>query len=127
MYFDPHDLEAIIKTIGAIQSNVKWKLGKAEPHLAKRIRLGHLPEGSTLANYEEIIGSVTSNPATKVYAYIYDQTTYPTLTATVESRIWLVMIGMDGILETAFPPDNPDRYLSNNPFVYLGILEELLQ
>jgi hypothetical protein len=41
-------------------------------------------------------------------------------------RLWLVMMRMDGILETSFPPDDPEKYLNNNYFTYLGIMEELL-
>jgi hypothetical protein len=37
------------------------------------------------------------------------------------------MIGIDGILETAFPPENPSNYLSNTNFKYIGVLEELLK
>ncbi len=37
------------------------------------------------------------------------------------------MIGIDGILETAFPHEDPNNYLSNPNFIYLGILEELLK
>jgi hypothetical protein len=61
-----------------------------------------------------------------VSSQVYDQVIYPTLTATVEDRLWLVMMRMDGILETSFPPDDPEKYLNNNYFIYLGIMEELL-
>lgn len=37
------------------------------------------------------------------------------------------MIGVDGILETAFPPENPSKYLSNPNFIHIGILEDLLK
>jgi hypothetical protein len=62
----------------------------------------------------------------KTYVFIYDQFMYPTLTAVVDKQLWLVMIGIDGVLETAFPPDNPQKYLSNDAFIYLGILQDLL-
>ena len=38
---------------------------------------------------------------------------------------WLVMIGLDGIMETAFPPENPAIYLAHLRFQRLGTLEEL--
>lgn len=37
------------------------------------------------------------------------------------------MIGIDGILETSFPPKDPHNYLSNPNFVYIEILEDLLK
>ena len=126
MSIDPRDLEKVIQAIIVDRSEIQWKPGKAQPHLAKRIRLGHLPENSTLANYEAVIANVKSNQKANVYAYIYDRIIYPTLTAMVEDRLWLVMMSMDGILKTSFPPDNPSEYLNSNYFVYLGIMEELL-
>jgi hypothetical protein len=126
MYIDPRDLEKVIQAIIVNQAEIQWKPGKAQPHLAKRIRLGHLPENSTLADSEVVIATVTSNRKANVYAYVYDQVIYPTLTAIVEDRLWLVMMRMDGILETSFPPDDPEKYLNNNYFTYLGIMEELL-
>lgn len=118
MYIDPRDLEKVIQAIIVNQAEIQWKPGKAQPHLAKRIRLGHLPENSTLADYEAVIATVTSNPTANVYAYIYDRVIYPTLTAIVADRLWLVMIGIDGIMETSFPPDDPKKYLNNSCFVY---------
>ena len=126
MNIDPRDLEKVIQAIIINQCTIQWKPGKAQPHLAKRIRLGHLPENSTLADYEAVITTVTSNGKANIYAYIYDRVMYPTLTAIVEDRLWLVMMRMDGILETSFPPDDPEKYLNNNYFIYLGIMEELL-
>jgi hypothetical protein len=48
------------------------------------------------------------------------------LVATINSEKWLVMIGLDGVMETAFPPDGMERYLSNDGFVYLGLLGDFL-
>jgi hypothetical protein len=36
------------------------------------------------------------------------------------------MIGMDGVMETAFPPDDPEQYLSNSAFTHLGLQSEIL-
>jgi hypothetical protein len=44
----------------------------------------------------------------------------------IENKLWLVMIGMDSILETAFPPESPNNYLSNKAFIFLGSLEDLV-
>ncbi|MCY7369092.1 MAG: hypothetical protein LH474_13180 [Chamaesiphon sp.] len=126
MNFESHDLSKVIKAIIVNRDQIQWKAGKAEAHLAKRIRLGHLAENATLADYETIINRVTNDRQARVYVYIYDQILYPTLTTIVEDRLWLVMMGIDGVMETAFPPDNPDKYLNKTAFVYLRILEELL-
>ncbi len=36
------------------------------------------------------------------------------------------MFSLEGIMETAFPPHNPEKYLKNNPFFYIGKLQEFL-
>ncbi len=121
------DLDIVINAILQAQKQVTWKLGKAYPHLRKRISLGHLPENATIETYEEVIHRVLTNTHANVYIYCYQPLIYPTLTSTIDDKLWLVMLGIDGILETAFPPENPDTYLSNSAFTYLGILENLLK
>jgi hypothetical protein len=122
---NPQELQKIIQAISLIQKNIQWKPQKAEPHLQKRIRLGHLPENATLETYEIIIATIVANPDSQVYIYRYQQLIYPTITLSLNNTLWLVMIGLDGILETAFPPSNPQQYLSNPAFIYIGNLKEL--
>jgi hypothetical protein len=121
------DLDRTIKAILRTQNHIQWKLGKANPHLAKRIRLGHLPESSTIVEYEELIHQVLTDSKAKVYIYLYESIIYPTITSIIKEKLWLVMIGTDGILETAFPPEDPSNYVSNPNFICIGILEELLK
>jgi hypothetical protein len=115
----------ILEAIGKVRKVIIWKPGKADNHLVKRIRLGHLPGDATLEQYNTIITFVVNSPDARVYGYIYGEKIYPTLVANVENRLWLVMIGLDGVLETAFPPDDPEGYLSNSNFGYLGSVKEL--
>ncbi|NBD31896.1 MAG: hypothetical protein GVY17_02705 [Cyanobacteria bacterium] len=118
------DVEEIIQVILKAQRKIQWKPQKAHPHLKKRIRLGHLPEDATIATYEAIILQVLMNPKGKVYVYRDESLLYPTVTSTIDGQLWLVILGMDSILETAFPPNNPKTYLGNRAFIYLGILED---
>jgi len=41
-------------------------------------------------------------------------------------RVWLVMLGLDGVLETGFPPESPESYLADESFIYLGLLKDLV-
>lgn len=118
-------LTGVFQAIGKVRELIIWKQGKADSHLAKRIRLGHLPDDATLEQYNTIIAFVVNSPDANVYLYVYGETIYPTLVANVENQLWLVMIGLDGVLETAFPPDDPEGYLSNSAFIYLGSVKEL--
>jgi hypothetical protein len=115
----------ILEAIGKVRKVIIWKPGKADSHLVRRILKGHLPDGATLEQYNTIITFVVNNPDANVYGYLYGGKIYPTLVANVENQLWLVMIGLDGVLETAFPPNDPEGYLSNRGFNNLGSVKEL--
>lgn len=116
---------AIVEAINRAQNNIRWKPGKSVQHLAKRIRLGHLPAGATLLEYETIIAAVLHSTNANLYLFFHDDTPYPTLVALIEGIDWLVMVGLDGVIETAFPPSNPDHYLADPAFVFVGLFKEL--
>jgi hypothetical protein len=116
---------AITEAVQRAQAKIYWKPSKDIQHLTKRIRLGHLPAGATLAEYETVITAVLNDSEAKVYLFLYENIPYPTLVTTVENKDWLVMIGMDGVIETAFPPNNTETYLADPAFVYVGISGEL--
>jgi hypothetical protein len=122
----PSELDRVIQAILKAQNHLQWKPAKAYPHLMKRIRLGHLPENATIEIYEAIIRQVLNNPTANVYVYRYESFIYPTATSIISGKLWLVMIDIDSVLETAFPPEKPNNYLANQAFTYLGILEDLL-
>lgn len=115
----------ITEAIRRLRERVRWKPGKNSQHLAKRIDLGHLPVGATLAEYEALIMRVVRTSTAEVFVYRWGTTIYPTIIAEVETVRWLVMVGLDGVMETAFPPEDPEIYLANPWFQRLGTLEEL--
>lgn len=117
----------IANAIRRVQAGVRWKLGKGPRHLTKRIRQGHLPPTTTLAEYEAIILAIVSHPDAFVYVYRYGSTDYPMLVAPYKGRVWLVMFSLDGVIETAFPPDQPDSYFSDDPkYIPVGPAKEIL-
>lgn len=116
---------AILQAIARVREQIIWKPGKATSHLLKRIRLGHLPDDASLDRYNAIITAVANSPEANVYVYVYGETIYPTLVANADNKVWLVMISVEGVLETAFPPDRAESYLANSNFVYLGSVKEL--
>jgi hypothetical protein len=116
---------AVIKAIRHAQTKIQWKPGKDARHLTKRIRLGHLPAEATLTEYETVINAILNDNEAKVYLFLYDNNPYPTVVATVQHRVWLVMIGLNGLMETAFPPNDPETYLADPAYVYVGDLKEL--
>jgi hypothetical protein len=115
----------ITDAIRRLRERVRWRPGKNTQHLAKRIALGHLPFETTLAEYEVTIIRVISTSPAEVFVYRWGETVYPTVVAEVEGVRWLVMVGLDSVMETAFPPEDPETYLANLRFQRLGTLEEL--
>lgn len=80
-----------------------------------------------MIEYEAIIRAVASHPKAFIYVYRYESTDYPTVVAPYEGQIWLVMVGPDGIMETAFPPDDADGYFVMDPrYIPVGSIEELM-
>lgn len=121
-----NDLKNIINAVILVRNKIQWKPNKEQSHLLKRIKLGHLPRNASLITYEEIIQKVIFNPESQLYIFRDNDFIYPTITFTIETTMWLVMFSIDGIMETAFPPSNPQKYLSNNSFICIGSLKEFL-
>jgi len=54
----------ITEAICRLRERVRWRPGKDTQHLAKRIELGQLPVGTTLAEYDAIfIGAISPSTA----------------------------------------------------------------
>lgn len=115
----------VVEALRQLRVQVRWRPGKALQHLAKRSALGHLPPEATMAEYEALIQAIVQTPAAEVLVYQWGETAYPTVVAEVDGVRWLVMLGMDGVMETAFPPADPTMYLGDPRFTRLGTLEEL--
>ena len=84
-----------------------------------------MPPATSLTEYEAIINAVLRNPDAIVYVFQYNDIFYPTIVALYQEQVWLVMFGMNGIMETAFPPDDPDTYFQDPKNHQLGPIQEL--
>jgi len=115
----------VVAAIRLVQARVRWKPGKAQQHLQKRIALGHLDPEAQLDDYEAVISALVHNAYAEVYVYVFDDQTYPVVVGTVGNQRWLAIFGLDGVMETAFPPTDASSYLSDSRFVRLGTLQEL--
>jgi hypothetical protein len=73
----------VTDAIHRLREGVLWRLGKEAQHLAKRIELGHLPVGTTLADYEAIVIRVISTSTAGVFVYRWGESLYPTVVAEV--------------------------------------------
>ena len=116
----------IASAIRSVQSQVRWRPGSAARHLLKRRLRGHLPADATLDDYEHIILTVLEDAHAQVYTYWHNDTPYVAIVAVVQSRHWLVMFALDGLMESAYVVEHPDRYLSKPVFEPMGSLSEVL-
>ena len=116
----------VADAIRQIRSEIRWRPGKDKAHLAKRIERGHLPPETSLDEYYAIIRLVLTHPEAVVYVFQFGEIFYPTVVALYENQIWLVMFGMDGTMETAFPPDRPDTYFSSPKYHWIGSIQEIV-
>jgi len=114
---------AAIRMVG---HHVRWKPGKDIQHLEKRIRRGHLAQGTSLAQYNQLIQKVLNEPESNVYHYPFGQDDYFSVTNEIDAKPWLVLVSAKGIMETAFPPDDLQDYIVQSKYVFLGKLKELL-
>ena len=116
----------IASAIRSVQSRVRWRAGSAARHLLKRKLRGHLPAGATLSDYERVILTVLEDAHARVYVYRHDDVPYVVIVAVVQDRNWLVMFSLDGLIESAYVVENPDRYLSKSVFEMVGLLNEVI-
>ena len=116
----------IAKAIKSVRLQVHWKPDSAVRHLRKRRRRGHLPPTAKIKDYERIILTVVQEESAQVYRYWYNHVPYVTIVAAVEGQQWLVMFAYDGVLESAFVLERPERYLNKPGFERVGLLSEVV-
>ena len=105
------DIQKIIDSM--IANRPQWKLGKLETHLEKRKRQGQIPQNWTAEDYNDFIIEIVTNPDVEVYRYWLPsfQKSY----VVFGLPKWVVIVGEDGIMETAFEIDREDYYSYLNP------------
>lgn len=81
-----------------------WKSEELlERHLTKRIKKEHIPENWTTEDYNSKITEIINNKENDLYEY--SQPDFPQKYYIFGDKTWIVMVGEDGKMETAFPPD----------------------
>jgi hypothetical protein len=116
----------LVKAIQANLTQIHWKPGSAVRHLLKRRLRGHLLPEAGLEDYEQIIRIVLTDPQAQVYVYVHETIPYGVVVAVIDSRHWLVMFALDGVLETAFIVEHPASYLNKSAFQLIGRLSEVM-
>jgi hypothetical protein len=102
----------------------KWKGGPASitNHLQRRKKRGHLPPNATESDLIQKGMEVLQSAGSTVYEYVPSGTLY-----FVVHEEWAVFFDEEGLWDTAFPPDVPERYFaSTKGYKILGKLSELI-
>lgn len=115
----------IVAAINHMRERIRWKPDRAVIHLQKRKRRGHLPETAVLADYEHINSQVLQDSSAQLYSYWYNRVPYIVIVGIIHDKHWLVMFSDDGVLESAFVVERPERYLNNPGFERIGRLGEV--
>jgi hypothetical protein len=123
----PAELERLIDALKRLREKVRWKPGKDIAHLNKRLRMGHLAPHATLEEYIGIISELVHNGQNIVYLYEVGENHDYAVSGFIHDRIWLVIFGSQGLMETAFPPVDMEDYAERRGFVLLGQIEEVMR
>ena len=105
------DIQKIIDSM--IESSPQWKVGKLAVHLEKRKRQGQIPQDWTAEDYNNFIVEIVTNPEVEVYRYWLPNFQQSYFVFGLPK--WIVIVGEDGIMETAFEIDREDYYSYLNP------------
>lgn len=70
--------------------------------------------------------TILGDTEAEVYIYWHFDTPYVAIVSILQSQHWLAMFGMDGLMESAYIVENPNRYLSKPVFDLIGPLSEVL-
>lgn len=108
--------------LSALEKRIRWKPGKGEKHLEKRRAMGHLPQSFSLEDYNALISKLIADEANMVYLYTFGTERYYAVRGKLRQVDWIVIFGKDGIMETAFPPQDIDGYIERRGFRPLGEL-----
>lgn len=118
--------QQIVAAIRAVRTTIRWKPGKDIQHLNTRKDHGHLPKTATIDDYHDIIRNILLDSDSEVYLYHFGSRAYLAVVAKVDGKTWLVMFGLDGLMETAFVVEWPEHYLNRREFEFVGTLGALM-
>ena len=115
------------KALLAVRSRVRWKTGKDLRHLEKRKLLRHLPPDASMEDYNDLIAGIAHDDTAFVYDYLFGVKEYFAVAGVVDGTDWLVIFSLDGLMETAFPPDDMGWYIADQRMVTVGRVGDILK
>ncbi|GEM_PF-1488644 len=107
-----------------LNNGLTWKPEKLESHLEKRKGLGHVPDTWTIKDYENKIREILKDERTEIYRYYKEGFKQNFFVYGLPD--WIVMIGENGVMETAFIIDRTlysDYLVEEQGYKKLGRIE----
>jgi hypothetical protein len=80
---------------------------------------------ASLTDYETVIYRVLEATDASIYVYYMGESSYLSIAAWLDGRLWLVIASFEGIMETAFVVENPKAHLERTAFQYVGKMDEV--
>ena len=91
-----------------LENGPVWKPGSLEKHVNKRKRRGHIPKDWTDEDYNNKILQILSDANLEIYLHHFER--YSQYFFAYGLPDWLVIVGEDGIMETAYLVDEEPFY-----------------
>ena len=105
------DIRSVIDDM--VRNGPKWKPNKLVAHLEKRKRQEQIPPDWTAEDYNNWIIRIVTDGSTEIYRYWLPHFQKSYLVFGLPK--WIVIVGEDGIMETAFEIDRQSYYEYLNP------------
>jgi hypothetical protein len=106
-----------------IKHGPKWKEGQDSLHFEKRRVRGHIPLDWHLKDYNNLIIGLAKESGNETY--LYSKQTFEQRYFVIGDGSWIFIIGENEVMETAFPPNHYQRYLSEEGYQFLGTIKEV--
>lgn len=116
----------VAEALRQVRTQRRWKPDRDIAHLRKRQRKGHLPAEASMEAYNRLIQDLIHASTSLTYRYPVGENCYYAVRGKAGDREWLVIFDAQGVLETAFPPTDMERYLNSQGFEYVGTVGEVL-
>lgn len=78
------------ETLAALQDRVRWRPGKLQDHLTKRIAFGHLPSAAGPEDYQNVIRNLLHDGENVVYSCSFGQSEYFAVAGMYAGRAWVL-------------------------------------
>ena len=95
---EPPGNAAVVAALRQLRRQLRWRPGKAQQHVGKRVALGHLPPQATVATYEALIQTILQTPTAAVWVYRWGEVTYPTVVTLVDGGDKDTLLGANNLV-----------------------------